>query len=208
MEMQKSKIYKIVLGGVIIALGTILSLIKVFELPYGGSITLCSMLPLLIYSFKYGLKWGISVSFVYGIIQILLGSSAIRGFDLISSILIILFDFILAFSALGLGGLFRKVIKNTILAFTLGSTVSIISRLIFHIISGIIFFGSYANWYFSQEGMKIGEWILENLSGNTLILIYSTIYNASYMLPELFITTFAGIILLKTIKKQILPEND
>ena len=200
------KTMKLVLGGVIVALGTVLSLIKVYELPYGGSITLCSMLPILLYAYKYGMKWGIFVGLVYSITQFILGTGAVKGFSLLTALGVVVFDFLLAFAVLGACGIFKRFIKNDVLAFGLGAVVAILLRYISHILSGVIFFGSYAQWYFGQEGMNMGSEILSKFSGNGLVLVYSIIYNGSYMIPELIITVAAGCIMMKFIGKQLL-EN-
>lgn len=201
-----AKTMKLVLGGVIVALGTVLSMIKVYELPYGGSITLCAMLPVLFYAYKYGPKWGVSVGLVYSVTQFVLGTGAIRGFSLMTAFGVIVFDFLLAFSVLGTAGIFKKLIKNDVIAFGLGAAFAIILRYISHIISGVIFFGSYADWYFGQEGMKMGAGILSGFSGNALIWIYSVIYNGSYIIPELIITVAAGCLIMKFVGRQLLDR--
>ena len=207
MQVRKPKIFKLVLGGVMVALGTILSMLKVYQLPYGGSITLCSMLPILLYAYKYGIKWGIGIGFVYSITQLILDTGVIKGFDLFSSCIIVILDFVIAFSALGISGILKKAIKNTIASFACGAALAMLLRLISHILSGVVFFGGYAEWYFSQEGMNMGEWVLGTFRGNTLMWIYSTVYNSSYMLPEIIITIIVGYVIIKTIGKQLLSEE-
>jgi thiamine transporter len=75
-------------------------------------------------------------------------------------------------------------------------------RYIVHIISGTVFFGSWAEWFFSQEGFySVGEKILSSFSGNTLALIYSAFYNGLYMIPEIIMTAvaafFIGLVLFR-----------
>lgn len=209
--MKKSRIsektMKLVLGGIMIALSAVLSLIKVFQLPYGGSITLCSMLPIMIYAYKYGVKWGVFAGFAYSITQLILDAAAIRGFTLLSALGVMVFDFFVAFSVLGLASIFKNRFKKNTVAFSLGAAFAMLLRYLSHVISGMIFFGSYAEWYFSQEGMAIGGVILEKFSGYGLALIYSLIYNGSYMLPELLITLIAGYLLMKLTEKTLFPSN-
>lgn len=202
------KTMKIVLGGILVALATVLSMIKVYESPYGGSITLCSMLPVLLYGFKYGVKWGVFMGFVYSVTQFVLGTGAIKGVTPLSALGIILFDYLLAFSLLGVAGIFRNTIKSNTRAFCIGSILAMILRFVCHLISGAIFFGTYAEWYFTQDGMgTMGEWFLNNFHGAGLAWIYSFFYNATYMLPEIVITSVAGSILIKLIEKQFINEK-
>lgn len=206
--MQKSeKTKKLVLGGVLIALGTVLSLIKVFELPYGGSITLCSMLPVMVYAYKYGIKWGMFAGFVYAVLQFLLGTSAVKGLTIGSLIGVVAFDFLIAFSMLGLAGIFRSKIKNDVAAFSLGAVFASLLRYASHVAAGYIFWGEYAEWWFGQEGAPLGEWAMSHLSGGGLAFVYSLVYNGTYMLPELIITAIAGALLMQFAGKQILGKD-
>lgn len=92
-------------GAVMIALATVLSFIKVYNLPWGGSITLLSMLPIAVYSIRYGVAKGIGASFVYSLIQLIQGATeGLFGWGLSSVMLIacILLDYIAAYTVLGL----------------------------------------------------------------------------------------------------------
>lgn len=199
---------KLVVGGVMIALATVLSLIKVFELPYGGSITLFSMLPIAFFGYRYGLKWGLFIGLIHGCIQMLLGSGGLRGMGLGSLAGVVIFDYLLAFAVLGCAGIFRNKIKNPALGFTFGAVVAGFLRLVSHILAGFIFWGEYAEWYFSNEGFAFGAWVLENTSGSALALIYSIVYNASYMLPEIVITAIGAFFLIKLAGKQVLDKTE
>ena len=107
---------------------------------------------------------------------------------------ILIIDYLVAYTLLGFGGAFRKVIKNKALALTLGVVLALSLRYIAHIVSGYIFYGAWAEWFFSQENFyAIGGWILEHFSGNALAVIYSIFYNGLYMIPEIVITALAAI---------------
>ncbi|OPJ55568.1 energy-coupled thiamine transporter ThiT [Alkalithermobacter paradoxus] len=157
--MKQMSTKMLVEAGVMIALAQILSYIKIFEAPYGGSITAASMVPIIVYSIRWGLKPGLLVGTVYGILQFILGPK--YSYHILS----ILFDYVVAFGALGLAGLFRKNIQGIFLGVFLG----IFGRFVFHVISGAIVWGIYA-----PEGTN--PWI------------YSILYNGSYLLPELIIS--------------------
>ena len=110
--MQK-KTVRLVEGAVMVAFAVILSLLKILELPYGGSVTVCSMLPILIIAYRHGVGFGSFTALVYGVVQMLLGMKNVLYFTTPLSIAaVIVLDYILAFAALGLGGTFRKVVRR------------------------------------------------------------------------------------------------
>ena len=188
-----------------LAFATVLALVCEFipflNLPFGGGFTVASMLPIVIISYMYGLKWGFFVSFTYSVIQIIMSlikDSTVLALFMPSSddymglgaaFAIIIIDYLLAYTVLGIGGIFRNKIKNKVLAIVLGVVVALSLRYLCHIISGYIFYGAWAEWFFSQEGFyAIGEKILGAFSGKGLALIYSIFYNGLYMIPEIIIT--------------------
>ncbi|WP_129600006.1 energy-coupled thiamine transporter ThiT [Anaerophilus nitritogenes] len=172
--MRKFTTKMIVEAGIMIALAQILSYIKIFEAPYGGSITAGSMVPIFIYSIIWGCRPGILAGVVYGILQFLLGKSWSLH------ILSIVFDYIAAFGVLGLAGLLNKNLKRV----NISVCIATIGRFISHVISGAIVFKAYA---------PAGEnpWI------------YSIKYNASYLVPELIISIFIIGILYRPLKYQL-----
>ena len=111
-----------------------------------------------------------------------------------AAVLICIIDYILAYTALGLGGIFRNKIKNKALAICLGAVVALSIRYILHIISGYIFYGLWAEWFFGDAigELAVSKWILSTFSGNSLSLIYSIVYNGCYMIPEIIITALAA----------------
>ncbi len=190
---------KLALSGIMIALATILSFITIYRLPYGGSITLFSMLPILLVGYIYGTKWGLLTGIVYGIIQGLLGavtSSAFAGLDVLSVVLVCALDYLAAFGVLGFAGIFKKKIKSTSVSFGIGVFICTLMRYIIHIISGYIVYGSYAEWFFTQDTVSFGQSILDTYSGKVLALVYSLIYNATYMVPEIILSVVVGVILV------------
>lgn len=194
--MEKNKTRLLAESGLMIALAAILSLIKFIPLPYGGSVTLCSMLPIMLISYRSGVKWGLFTGFAYGIVQLVLDipSGIFKGVTLGSVVGVIFFDYLLAFTCLGLAGLFRKAIKNRTLSILCGVITAGLLRYLSHAISGFIFFSTYAEWFFGQEGFTLGQNILNKYSGNTLLIIYTLFYNGTFMIPEIIITSIAAVL--------------
>ena len=202
------------------ALAIVCALIPFLNLPFGGGFTIASMLPIVLVSYMYGVKWGLFVSATYSALQILLdlalgtSSSAIMALFMPSSdeymgyfaaVAILVIDYIIAYTVLGLGGIFRNKFKSKTAALCVGSVLVLSLRYIAHIISGAIFYGAWAEWFFSQEGFySVGGWILENVSGTALAIIYSIFYNGLYMIPEIVITAIAAVVVSRIpyIKKQ------
>ena len=71
--MKKHTTENLALAGLLIALGTVLTFIKVFHLPYGGSINLCASLPVMVFAYRSGLKWGLGAGFTFSVLQLLFG---------------------------------------------------------------------------------------------------------------------------------------
>ncbi len=197
---MKKNAQKLTASGIMIALGTVLSFIKVFELPYGGSITLFSMVPVMLLGFMFGTKWGLLCGAVFGALQGFLGatmSSAFAGQNFAGVIGVLFIDYIIAFSVLGLAGIFKKRIKNETAAFALGCVAAAFFRFVCHFTSGFIIWGSYATETLQSVQNSLSTAILNNFTGIGLAMVYSLVYNASYMLPETMLSVFAAVILMK-----------
>lgn len=149
---------KLVYSAVAIALAVVCSMIKLSNLPMGGSITLLSMLFIVLIGYWYGPYVGIMTAVAYGLVQFVTE-------PIFYTIPQMLLDYPLAFGALGLSGFFH----NKKHGLQIGYLVGVLGRFIFATISGVVFFGSYA-----PEG--------------TSPLVYSLSYQASYLVPEAVIT--------------------
>ncbi len=175
------KVLALVEGAVMVALATVLCYLRVVKFPWGGGITVLSMLPITVYSIKHGIKNGLMVSFVFSLIQ--LGQGAIDGlfgWGLTPVMLIacILLDYILPFLVLGLAGILRRKGTTGWLAGTAGVVVM---RFLSHFLSGVVI------WHYAGklwEGFVTdNEWL------------YSLCYNGAYMLPELIFTMIGAAVL-------------
>lgn len=187
--MERSKVLIMVEGAVMIALAFGLSLLTEFipflNLPWGGSITLLSMLPIIVFSIRNGVKSGLACSFVYSLTQLAMGimHSGLLGWGLTPGMLIacILLDYIGAFTVLGLAGMLRK---REMTGWISGTVAVIVLRYAMHVVSGAVVFHSAGKLW---EGLEIGNpWL------------YSIVYNACYMLPELIFTTIGATFLFKS----------
>lgn len=204
MNTRSARTLNLVTGGVLVALSTALSFIKVFDLPYGGSITLCSMLPVMLYAYRSGTKWGLGAGFVFSVLELLFGLDALKGISGATVVGSIFLDYLLAFTALGLAGIFRGKIKNEPAAFTLGCLAAMLARYIFSILSGWLLWAQFMEVSYMQELVATFFPGLGSLTGSQLGIIYSTCYNGTYMLPEIAITCIAAFLLMQFAGKQIL----
>ncbi len=205
--MKKQSTVRLVESALLIAIAAVIELVSKtlgLELPFGGTITLASMFPIVLIAYKYGTKWGLLSGFTYSLVQMLLGAKTVSamflpGDDqmvLWQAICICLLDYVLAYTLLGLGGIFKGKFKKPAAELALGAFVALLLRYLVHIVSGAIFYGAYAEWFFTQEGFySIGEKILGTFSGSSLAIVYSIFYNGLYMIPEIIITTVVAAIL-------------
>ena len=153
--MDQSKTRMIAEAGVAIAIAQVLSFITLFHMPQGGSIKAASLVPLMIFAYRWGGTRGIWAGVVYGVLHFLLGFKSSIHY------LSIILDYLVAYGAIGVCGYF----KDNITGLVSGSIVAIALRWFTSVTSGAVVFASYA-----PQGQN--PWI------------YSMIYNASYMIPD------------------------
>lgn len=186
MVTQKSRVYTkthlLVEAAIMVALSTALSLVKIWELPLGGSVTLLSMLPICMLSLRHGLKWGLGGAFVYAVGQLALGLSEVLSWGLTPTALVGTFflDYIFAFTVLGLAGMFRE---RGFTGKMFGVALVIFLRFVCHFISGVIIFD---------------VWMPEEWSN---VYLYSICYNGTFMLPEMIFTMIAAPGVVTAIEK-------
>ncbi len=192
--------------GIMTAMSVVLSFIKVYELPYGGAVTLFSMVPVIFAGYAYGAKWGLACGTVFGAIDCLLGASGTLAYltdNILNFILCLLFDYLVAFAVLGLAGVFKKKIKNAKLSFSIGAGFAVFLRFACHFITGFVIWRDYAVDTLSVN--EFGQKIITAFSGEALAAVYSFVYNGSYMLPELIISVIGALVLIsiKPIQKEV-----
>jgi len=140
----------ITMVGLAVALSIVLGMLKIYKMPQGGSITLGSMVPVILMAIFYGPEVGFLTGFLVGLLNLFIDPYILHPIQ-------VLFDYPLPYMALGLAGYFKN---NKYV----GTVVGILGRYVFHILSGVIFFSSYA--------------------GGQNPVIYSMIYNISYLGPD------------------------
>ena len=174
---KASTVVKLTESAMMITIAALLSMAKLIDMPYGGSVTMASMLPIIIIAYRHGLGWGVLTGFAYGAVQMFLG---LKNFGYIPNVLayiatLVVADYLAAFAVLGLGGFFRRLCKHQATALALGSVLVALLRYCCHVIAG---WTVWASFDLSKAG-----------------LLYSIGYNATYMLPEMLILVVAAVYL-------------
>lgn len=175
---------------IMVALATVLSLLKIYDAPFGGSVTALSMVPIILVSFRRGVKVGLGAAFVYSVIQLILG---LNNFAHVATpvgiISAVLFDYIVPFTLLGLAGAFQKDTyskENAIYSIISGVFLVCILRFISHFIVGSVI------WYEITKELQWNDYV-----NNYGAWMYSFIYNITYMGPETAITLLATPLIYK-----------
>lgn len=186
---REENLRRLTLCSVMLALSVVLSFIRVWEMPMGGSITLLGMLPVCLVSMKYGVRGALPTAFLFSVIQFAQGFSSGNVFVYCATpftwVICMLFDYIVPFTVLGFSGAFRnKLISVRVfnrelkyLGFILGIVLTVLIRFVCHYITGVVIWGQWA------EGMSP--------------YLYSLLYNGQYMLPECIFTCIGAGILMR-----------
>ena len=216
---MQAKTKRLTESAMLIAVAVVLELVgkMVFPpMPFGGQLTLVSMLPIVLASYRHGVKWGLVTGLAYSLVQMALGAGTVTaafqpgyfgdGTMVGRALIMCLMDYILAYTALGLGGCFRgrfagstepvRQKGNASLELCLGSLVALGGRYLAHILSGYILFSGWAEWFFTQEGFPAwGAALVGSLGPQALGWVYSIVYNGMYMLPEMLLTAIAAVLM-------------
>ena len=178
------------------------------EMPFGGQVTLVSMLPVVLISYRHGVKWGLVAGLGYALIEMLIGAKTVAaafqpgyfgdGTMILNALIMCVLDYLAAFTVLGLGGIFRNKITHPGAALCCGSILALGLRYVCHIASGYILFSGWAEWFFTQEGFPAwGAQLAQTLSPGMLGFVYSLVYNGMYMVPEILLTAVVSVFLAR-----------
>ena len=165
-----------------IALATVLAMLKLIDMPYGGSVTFAQMLPILIFAYRHGPKYGMGAALAASLIQLLLGLENFSYMPLTtwySVVALALLDYVVAYSAFGIIGFLKNKLSQRN-AFLVGAIVASVIRYLCHVVSG------FTVW--------LGFELIEGSA-----LIYSIGYNATYMIPETIVLCAAAFYLVSAI---------
>ena len=166
--MDRQSLRRLVELAIAIALVAVLSQVRIYKLPQGGSITAGSMVPIFYVALRWGARWGVLAGVLAGVVNYLTDPFYVLPAQ-------VLLDYPIAFGVLGLAGLFPR---RPVLGVIVGGA----GRFIAHFVSGVVFFASYA-----PHGMSP--------------LIYSAIYNGSYMLVEVVISSVLTVLVLRAMER-------
>jgi len=159
--------------------------------PQGGSVSI-AMVPIFLMAYRWGIKGGVLTGFLLGLLQFILGFSQI--YTLVQGFI----DYFVAFSVVGLAGVFANLVKNSLSKdakgkwmtyVIMGSFLGSVLRYLCHVVSGIVFFGEYA-----PKGQPVA--------------IYSLLYNGTYMLPSFIISAIIIIIVISAVPKRLFSQKN
>ncbi len=180
---SKSRTWIMAECALMIALSTVLSMVKIFEFPQGGSITAVSMVPVALVALRHGTKWGLTSAFVFSLLQMLMGFVPPPANDILLFVLVVLLDYVLAFTVLGLSRIMGWPLRKYKAASAgMGVLVVCLLRYLCSFLSGILV------WYpYAPEGVPV--WL------------YSLSYNGAYMIPEAILSCVAAVLIFAALDK-------
>lgn len=171
-------------GAMLVALAQVLSYVKLMQLPNGGSLT-PAMFPILLYAVRWGLGKGLLAGFTYGLLQLIFDGAYAWGWQSM------LLDYLVAFTPLGLAGLFKGRSWGIFPGAVLGCSV----RFLVHFISGITIYRIY-------EPTEVpGFGVFDNAT------LYSLVYNGVYMLPNMLLAIAIAGVLYVPMKKYFIGSD-
>ncbi len=173
---------KLTTSALLIALATVLMWVsKLIPAPWlqGGSVTIASMVPIIAVGIMFGTKWGLCSSLAYAILQMMFGFYPPPTQTFLNFVLVILLDYVIAFGGLGLSGIIFRLSGRKAFSAGLSAFTVTLLRYVCHIISGVLIWGVYA-----EEGQSV--------------LMYSLVYNGTYMIPEIIISTIVTMLVFKS----------
>ena len=170
-------------GAIMVALSQVLSYIKLMELPNGGSLT-PAMFPVILFAVRWGLAPGLMAGFTFGLLQLIFDGAYAWGWQSM------LLDYLVAFTPLGLAGLF----KGKKWGIFVGTVVGCLGLFVGHCVRDVAIYRLLV----PTEFMK---WTFTSPSA------YSLVYNGSYMLPNTIIALVIAALLYKPMKKYILGQD-
>ena len=174
-----------------VALSVVLSMITLFKMPMGGSVTPFATLPVIIVGLRHGAKWGVSVALVYSLSQLLLGMSnvaAVPAQTFLHMALCAMLDYVIAYTAVGLTGPIAVKFRRSVPGLSVAIVSTGLMRLACSFLSGVLIYGVYA-----PEGSSVA--------------LYSLAYNATWCLPDIGVTLAACLLLSRVRALALFPRR-
>ncbi|MDO5401315.1 MAG: energy-coupled thiamine transporter ThiT [Eubacteriales bacterium] len=208
---MQTKTKRLTESAMLIALAVVLEFVGravIPPMPFGGQLTIVSMLPIILVSYRHGVRWGLVTGLGYSLVQMAMGADTVTaafqpgyfgdGTLILNAVIMCALDYVLAYTVLGLGGIFRNKMKNPGVSLMCGGLVAMGCRYLTHILSGYILFSGWAEWFFTQEGFPAwGAGLVASLSPAALGWVYSIVYNGLYMVPEMILTALAALLIAR-----------
>ncbi|MBP0979804.1 MAG: energy-coupled thiamine transporter ThiT [Oscillospiraceae bacterium] len=185
-----SKLQRLTFSSLLISISLILSKIE-FSLffPFGGSVTLFSLVPLIIISSKFGYRWGACCGAILGILHLITTNLKFQGFNIFSIIISIFLDYIISYTIIGFFSYFVSKLKKTKYKLYISFIYVFILKFGVHVLSGIIVWSPFFKKNFIQG------------------LVYSVLYNLSYLGPELIINIL-GLCIFKKLFYNLIKNRE
>jgi thiamine transporter len=193
--MRNKKLLALVECSVMVALAFGLSFVKPWQMPLGGSVTICSMLPILLIAIKYGPLVGVGTAFVYSLTQLMQAIASANVFPYCETpetlVICVLFDYIVPFTLLGLAGIFCKfkISQKSELNVYYGIILAVLLRFICHFITGVAIWGQWA-----PDGM--GKYL------------YSLLYNGGFLSVDFAICIVCAVLIFRKAELRKLVNID
>jgi thiamine transporter len=166
-----------------VALAAVLSLVKLWRMPYGGDVSL-EMLPILVFALRRGWRPGVVAGVLYGAVSLMFGAVLVHWAQFV-------LDYPLAYAMVGLAGAFAAVVRRSLVAgrgyaWWIAASVAVgaLARFVVHVVSGLVFFGQFA-----PAGQP--AWL------------YSLLYNGSYMIPTTLLCAIAAGLIVPRLEKEV-----
>ena len=179
-QAEGGRVRRLTESGLMLAFAFVLSKIPVIQMPFGGSVTAASMLPIILVAYRNGTRWGLFTGLAFALLQLLREAQSLSfATSVVAGAAIIGLDYLAAFTLLGLGGLFRRCRRQTV-GLLAGTLTVCVLRYLCHVITGCTVWAGVS--IPSSDG-----------------LIYSLAYNAAYMVPETLLTVLAAGLLSRVL---------
>lgn len=170
---------RLAFAGITVALSFALSFVKFSPVTSGGSVTIASMVPLLVYAYCYGVADGLLTGLIFGLLNFISGPWILTPATFF-------LDYPLAYASIGLMGLAKHLHKNQTAHVVLGTVLVYAARFVFHLLSGMIYFVENSIW------VEFPDWALSNA------FIYSFIYQCLYLPLDATISLIVLIVFTQT----------